>query len=75
MAVIVNKELKNIGEKTQRNVVKGPTTDGIANRWTAKRNQLSQLKPILGHLFAVFLKKISHSLFQKVILSLILLNS
>jgi hypothetical protein len=32
MAVIVNKkELKNIGEKTQRNVVKCPTTDGVPN--------------------------------------------
>jgi hypothetical protein len=69
MAVIVNKKLKYIGEETQRNVVKGRTTVGTAKRWTAKSNQLSQLSPILGHLFAVFIKKILDCLFQVVILS------
>jgi hypothetical protein len=38
--VIVNKKLKNIGEETQGNVVRFWTTDGTANRWTAKGNQL-----------------------------------
>jgi hypothetical protein len=68
MAVIVNKKLKKYWRKTQGNVVKFRTTDGAANRRAAKRNQLSQLSPILRHLFAVFHKKILNSLFQKVIL-------